>query len=1018
MDLAPHLVFGPFRLDPVNKHLWRGEEQLALRPMAGAVLVALIERAGEVVTKEELLKRVWAGTCVTDTVLRVCIREIRRTLEDSTRTPKYIETVGRQGYRFVGNTSGGRPLCPSAPGADETEPLVGRTQEVARLQQWFLRAERGERQIVFVTGEPGIGKTTVVDLFLARVRATGLIRVGYGQCLEHYGKGEAYLPILEVFVRLSREPGGSRLLALLNRYAPTWLMQMPALLSDEDFAHLQGRIQGTTQQRMLREMAEALEVLTVERPFILVLEDLHWSDSSTAELISYLAQRQERARLMVIGTYRPSDIAIGHPLKTLKQELQLRNRWKELSVDLLTEQEVATYVARQLPDHAGSEALAGAIYQRTEGNPLFMVNVVNTLVEQGLRGEEKGHWGVSLEGKKLGIPENLQQTIEQRFERLDPQEQCVLEAASVAGTEFTAATVAAAAGKHPIEVEERCRELVRRKQFLQAKGTVEWPDGTVTERYRFIHALYQEVLHAQVTGGKRVQLHLRIGERIEQGYRNRKQEVATELASHFEQGRDFPRTVQYLGHAAENANRRCAYPEAIRHLGKALDLLKMFPDSPERAQREIMLQIAFGMSLMATKGYAAPEVKLAYDRARELCLQVGETPQLVSVLRGLAAFYYVRAEWKTARELVEQILNLVQRQENPILVLETSQEAGGMLFSLGEFAEARNRFQQSILLYDPQIHRGHTALSGQDLGVSGFSRTSHALWFLGYPDQALAKSQEALSLARELTLPHSLAYALSFAAGLNMFCREGHLAQQYAEEAIQIATAYEFPIWAAMGQILGGWALVYQGLAEKGMTRIQGGLAAWRTIGAQISVPYFLSLLAEAYSRSGQPQKGLLALTEALALTNNTEERWWEAELYRLRGELLLKREPAKNLKLAILRSPQNGEAEDCFHTAIEIARRQQAKSLELRAAMSFARLKQQQGKPAEAFHILEEVYSWFTEGFGTADLREAKALLDELRGQRVSEHLSALRTAKAGRKTAGTRQSSADPGIAQSVQG
>jgi len=914
----------------------------------------------------------------------------------------------------------------------ETGPIVGCAQEVARLQQWYRHADHGERQIIFVTGEPGIGKTTVVDLFLARIRAMGLIRIGRGHCLENYGKGEAYLPILEAFVRLSREPGGARLLAVLSRYAPTWLRQMPALLSDEEFAQLQSRTQDTTPQRMLREMAEVLEVLTAERPFILVLEDLHWSDDSTVALLTALAQRQERAQLMVLGTYRPSDLASKHPLRTLKQELQLRNRWKELPLNLLTEQDVTTYVAGQFPERPVPEKLAHAIYRRTEGNPLFMVNVVHTLAEQDLcETDNNGDWDNPLNSQKLGIPENLQQTIAQRVARLDPNERSILETASVAGIEFTAAVVAAAMKKKPIAVEERFGELARCKQFIQVKGTMEWPDGTVTERYGFIHALYQEALYERVTGGKRVELHQRIGECIEQGYSNRRQEVAAELARHFEQGRDFHRTVQYLSHAAENANQRCAYPEAIRHLTRALGLLDKFPDNPERAQREIMLQIILGMSLMATKGYAAPEVKLAYDRARELCLQVGETPQLVLVLRGLSTFYYVRAELQTARAIAEQLLDLVQSQQDQTLLLQASYDMGATLFNLGEFPAAYHHLQQAMLFSDSHKHKSHSLLSGQDTEIYCLIRMSYSLWFLGYPDQALVKSQEAISLSQALALPYSLAYTLNFAAGLHLFYQESQVAQQYANEASRLATEHEFPIWATMGQILSGGTLVSQGMTEQGIRQIESGIATWRAIGAQISMPYFLSLLAEAYGKSRYPEKGLRVLTEALALTNNTEERWWEAELYRLYGELSLgelslrlgEREsgrPGDNTTLtqSPIRLVAPSSPEECFHKALEIAQRQEAKSLELRAAISLARLKQRQGKPAEALPILEGVYNWFTEGFGTADLQDAKRLLNELRGQSRSGHLAALRTTKTKRKSSGTSQPAAEQRVPQSARG
>ncbi len=1018
MDLATHLIFGPFRVDPFNNQLWRGEEQIVLRPMSVKVLLVLAECAGEVVTKEELFKRVWAGVRVTDTVIRVCIREIRQALVDSAQTPQYIETVGRRGYRFLGIPNDGHPsdALPRKPAAAPL--IVGRTHEITRLQQWFRRVGQGDRQILFITGEPGIGKTTTVDVFLARVRATGLIRIGRGHCVEHYGQGEAYMPILEALVRLTREPGGARLLAILSRHAPTWLMQMPSLLSSEEFTQLQRRTQDATPQRMLREMAEVLEVLTAERPFILVLEDLHWSDESTIALLATLTQRQERAQLMVIGTYRPSDVASTHPLRALKQELQLRDHWKELALGFLTEQEVQEYVAGQLPEHVVSDTLAHAIYRRTEGSPLFMANVVTALAEQYPQEAGAGRQHDAFHSQKLKIPENLHQAIAQRVARLDPNERAILEAASVVGMEFTAAVVAAAVGKTLIDVEEHCGELARRKHFIQAKETVEWPDGTVTACYEFIHALYQEALYERVTGGKRVELHQRVGESLAHGYRDRSHEIAAELAVHFEQGRDFHRTVQYLGHAADNANQRCAYPEALLLLRRALDTLKKLADNPERAQREITLQTALGMSLMATKGYAAPEVKSAYDRARELCLQVGETPQLVSVLRGLAMFYYVRAELQTARAIAEQLLDLVQSQQDRALLIQASYGMGGTLFNLGELPIAYHYLQRTMLFYHSYKSESPTYLSAQDTAIYCLTRMSYVLWVLGYPDQALVKSQEGISLSQELALPHNLAYTSTFAAGLRMFYREDQVAQQCAEEAKRLATEHAFPIWAAMGRILGGGALVHQGMTEQGIQQIESGIATWRAIGARISMPYFLTLLAEAYGKSGHPEKGLRLLTESLALTNSTEERWWEAELHRLKGMLTLEAsgwrlEHRPSSHVSRLKPPVSSvvahEAEQHFLKALEVARRQEAKSLELRAAMSLARLKQRQQKSSEALALLEGVYNWFTEGFETADLQDAKHLLEELRVPRSPMPVTTVPRAKTKRKSTSTRQPEAE---------
>lgn len=989
-----HFVFGPFRLDPEKKRLWRGEEKLRLRPMAVAVLHVLAEYAGQILSKEDLLKRVWAETRVTKTVLKVCIREIREALGDDAVTPCYIETVGRQGYRFVGQSAMGNTARAAEGDASGGEPIVGREREIAQLQQWLAKARRGARQCVFVTGEPGLGKTTVVDLFLTAVRSSSQVRIGHGHCLEQYGEGEAYLPVLEAFGRLCREPGGARLIAVLKQYAPTWLVQMPALLGDVELASLEQRVQGTTRQRMLREMAEAVEALTVESPFVLVLEDLQWSDYSTLELISYLAQRQEPTRLLVIGTYRLTDIGSGHPLKGITQELRARRRCEELPLKLLTEKDVTTYLARRFPENTAPLELAHLIHQRTDGNALFMVNVVNALASQRLMIERNGRSRLKVVVKELQVPDTLRQLIEHRFERLSPEERQVLEAASVAGVEFPAAALAAAVGSEgeTVQIEEVCADLARRKQFILGRGTSEWPDGIVSTRYGFIHALYQEVLYDRVTVGKRSQLHQRIGKRLEQGYSERAQEIAAELAMHFEQGRDYRRAIQYFERAAENANQRCAHREVVHHLTKALELMKALPSTAERTHQELILQISLGVSLTATKGYAAPESKKAYDRARELCQLAGEMPQLVPILRGLSAFYYARAELETACKVGEQILSVAQRRYDEDLLLEAYQEMGGTLFSMGEFGAALNYLEQSFTLYDPGKHRSHTALYGKDPGVSCLSHEASTLWCLGYPDQAFTRNQEALTMAEEMSHPYGLTYALNFASMLHQLRREGQAAEDRAETAIALSTQQHFPLWEAGATMLRGWALAEQGQPEEGMIQIHKGLALWQAIGIEVGRPYWLALMAESYGWARQFDKGLNILDEAIAAALKSGERWWEAELYRLKGQLTLqsqaslrqvktslKKSKITNISHPIPSTQAEVQAEACFQQALDVARCQQAKSLELRAAMSLARLWRQQGKLTEARQLVIEIYSWFTEGFATKDLQDAQTLLQEL---------------------------------------
>src|SRR6266545_3022278 len=400
-----------------------------------------------------------------------------------------------------------------------------------------------------------------------------------------------------------------------------------------------------------------------------------------------------------------------------------------------------------------------------------------------------------------------------------------------------------------------------------------------------------------------------------------------------------------------------------------------------QADRLLALQITLGPVLTATKGYTAPEVKHTYTRALELCRQLGETPQLFPVLRGLYVFYSARAEYQTARGLAKQLLTLAQRVQDPALLLGAHFSLGQTLYFLGELTSAREHLEQGIALYDPQQYRS-LAWAGGHPAVSCLSFVASALWALGYPDQALKRNQEALTVAQELSHPFSLAMALQSAVSLHQQRREGQASQELVEALIVLSTEHGFPSYLALGTIGRGWALAEQGKVEEGIAQIHQGIAAWRVIGAEAFRPFHLGLLTEAYRRAGQIEEGLTVLAEALDIAHKTGAVG-EGALYRLKGQLTLQQSkvpsPRSKVKTSLDKSKVEQEAEECFWKAIEIARKQQAKSLELRAVMSLGRLWQQQGKRAEARQILAEIYGWFTGGFDTKDLQEAKALLEEL---------------------------------------
>jgi DNA-binding winged helix-turn-helix (wHTH) protein/predicted ATPase len=965
------------RIEAENECAWRGEQRLQLMPRAFAVLRHLVDHAGRLITKEELLTQVWRDAIVSDAALTTCIRDLRRALGDSSDTPRYIETVHRRGFRFIGPIAGSTPP-PSARGDVDVErgssaatpTLVGRDAELARLHELLGKAMDRQRQLVFVTGEPGIGKTALVEAFLARIGPTEARRIGRGQCVEQYGAGEAYLPVLEALGRLGRDPRGDQLVHVLKQHAPTWLAQLPALLTDEDLEGVERRAQGATRERMLRELVEGLDFLTVDSPLVLVLEDLHWSDSATIDLLAMLARRREASRLLIIGTYRSADVAVTeHPLKATKHELELHGQCEEIPLEFLSVSAVADYLSRRFAQQEWPSELAPALHRRTDGNPLFLVNTIDDLIVRGQLHEVDGQWALSVLVKDLArdAPETLWQMVEQQIERLTPDEQAMLAAASVAGAEFSAA-VAMSDSIDAREGERRCAALARRGEFLRTTGVAEWPDGTVAGRYAFIHSLYQRVLYARIPFGHRVGLHLRTGERLEQGYGQRAGEIAGELAMHFAEGRDFARAARYHHQAGEIALRQHGYREAADHLTRALDLLKSLPDAQERARQELVLYVMLGSALTALKGHAGREVEQAYARARDLCEQVDDTARLFPVLLALGWFYLIRGSQDAARDVGRRLLGMAETTRDPAIFLGAHHALGVGCFYGGEFESAVAHLERGIELYDPAAH-SPTRSAAFRLNVdSGLSCTLHgawALWALGYPARAVARMQEALELAPLIDHPFSLAHAHRFAAAFHQSRGERAASHEPAERSVALSTEHGFGAVLVAANFHRGWLLAREGREEDGLALMRAWVAACREIRSECLLPGYLAWLAETYGDLGRPQEGLDLVDEALATGTQSGNHYWTAELYRLRGAL----------------TGTEKDAESSFVEAIAIARRQRAKSFELRAATSLSRLWARQGKTREAHALVAEAYAWFTEGFDTADLKDARALLEELEG-------------------------------------
>jgi predicted ATPase len=964
MEQGPPLAFGPFHLDGTQGRLWQGDQVIVLRPQSLALLRYLVAHPGRLVTKAELRQHVWAGTHVTDTVLRVSVHEIRQALGDVAAAPRYLATVGRQGYRFcLGD-------APEAPPPLTTGPLVGRRDDVEAVAQCVQRAAQGARQLVLLSGEAGIGKTTVVEMVLARLGPESGVRSARGQCAEHYGAGEPYLPLLEALGQLCRGPQHPAMLAVLRRYAPLWLGQLLGVLSEAELERLQRQVQGASAARMLRELAEALDVLTADVPLVLVLEDLHWSDHATVEALAYLAQRRGPARLLVLGTYRPVEVALrAHPLRGLVQELCGRGQAVEMHLELLSAAAVTAYVTERLGGPVAAP-LAALIFERTEGNALFLVNIVEHLVQQGLVVRREGAWTLraGTEAQVASLPEGVRQLLLRRIQALPPEMCRVLEAASVVGKAFTVAAVAAGSQAPVEDVEAVCEGLAAQQHFLDDIGLREWPDGTSSGRYQFTHALYRQVLYEQIGTARRRQLHRRIGVRLEAGYGAQAGEIAARLAVHFERGGEVQRAVQYWQQAGDNAAQRNAYPEAITVLRTGLALLALLPESSERAQRELALQLMLGELLMVAKGMASLEAGEAYSRAHALCQPGGETRPLFRALWGLIGFHNGHGRLRTGEALGRQLFDLAQRQPDPVLVQASHVIVGGNALYLGNLVAARAHLEQSLEISAVPPSSSPLFAGGLHPRLTSYAWILRPLWQLGYADQAQQRCQEALALAQQLGHTPSLALVAYFAAALSQFRLDTAATYARADALMTLADTQGFALRFEQGRMLRGWALAMQGDAAAGVADIRHGLVASQGVGPETLRPHWLALLAEAYSAAGQPEAGLTVIDEALTLVATTEARWWEAELSRLKGVLLLR-----------LPRPEVSQVEACFHQALEVARRQQAKALELRAALSLSRLWQQQGQRAVARDLLAPLYAWFTEGLDTPDLQEAKTLLAAL---------------------------------------
>jgi predicted ATPase len=678
-----------------------------------------------------------------------------------------------------------------------------------------------------------------------------------------------------------------------------------------------------------------------QQPLVLVVENLHWSDATSAAWLTSLVERLAGAALLLLGTYRPG---YQPPWGTHSAATQV-------ALAPLQVRDSRTVVQAVLGAVALPEARLRAIVAHAGGNPFFLEELAWHAVGQD-QPDTPG-----------AVPETVQAVLAARIDRLPPVAKRLLQVAAVIGIEVSFSLLQAIAEQPEDALQQSLAHLQAAELLSETRLVPEWV-------YTFKHALTQEVAYQSLLKSTRQQLHQRIAQMFVEHFADLAETQPELVAQHYTAAGLSERAIPYWQRAGQQALQRSASREAIDHLTNGLALLQTLPDTPERAQRELDMQLTLGTALRITKGYAASEVGHAMARAWELCRQVRDTPQLIRALWGVGVFYQQRGELQTAQELFEQCRTLAEEHQDPVFRVKAHVQTGVCLFFLGELASAQVHLAQARACCAPQQDRSLVFSQNQDDLVQCLSYAAQTLWMLGYPDHALTRSHELLTHAQVSSHAFTLARALVYAAGIHTFRREWAAAQERAEAALALMTAHEVGHLLGTATCLRGWALAAQGQGAEGMAQMHRGLAAECGIGSVLGRSLFLALLAEAYGAGGQAEEGLRLLAEALAHVHHTGERFWEAEVYRLKGELLL---------LRVV--PDVPQAETCFRQALTVARRQRAKSWELRAATSLSRLWQQQGKRAEARQLFAPVYGWFTEGFDTADLREARALLEVLGG-------------------------------------
>lgn len=897
----------------------------------------------------------------------------------------------------------------------EKSVFVDRENELAQLNQ-LLTDVLKKRQgcVAFVKGEAGSGKTALVQEFswCALHAHADLVVVG-GSGNAYIGVGDPYLPFREILslltfnleTRWAADASVRKYTHRLRTLIPVTILALlksgqdlidtflsgPALIERASAASsveapwlplLKKQVArkavdlssiSPRQQNLFEQYTLVLRSVSRQQPLVLVLDDLQWADNGSIGLLFHLGKQLRDCQIMILGVYRPADVALGrdgkrHPLEPVINEFQIHFGHSPVDMErAMTKQFIQAFLDTE-PNRLGAE-FQDALFQHTRGHALFTIEMLRSMQKRGdLFKDASGRW---IEGPNLDwqtLPARIDGVIRERIDRLPEQLKDTLRVASVEGEEFHAEVVAQVQKVDSWTVARQLSGVLDKQHRLVTSQISRRVGSQRLSHYRFRHILFQQYLYTSLDKVEKAFLHEMVGNTLERLYADQTEAIAVQLARHFHEAELNEKAVQYLVQAGKRALKLSANKEAVAHFNEALVLLPSCPDNRERVALELDLQIGLGMALIAIKGYAAAEVEHTYIRARELSHQAGNMHLLFQVLAGLWVCYFVRAELNMARELGRQLLDLGKKEQNPVVYLHAHRTLGATLCAMGEFKTAIAHCEQGTALYRIQHQRHHDSLVyGQNPGVVYPAYAAIALWSLGFPDQALNRSRESIALAKELDQPFSLAFSLGMSSFFHHLRREEIIVRKRASSALRLSTEKGFSQWIVSGIILRGWALTQQSRENTEIKAMRQALDGWQATKANLVSPYFMLILAEAYAVTGQIDAGLTTLAEALTVAKNSGERWLAAEVFRLQGELMLKQGKADT------------EIDAIYSQALDVAIQQKAKSFELRTVMSLSRLRLNQGRQAEALQMLTETYRWFKEGFDTPDLREAKAMLEAI---------------------------------------